>query len=328
MCGICGELRFDNTNISDVRKSNMLDSISDRGPDHTGRYEDKNIFLGHQRLSIIDISAKSNQPMEDEELIIVFNGVIFNYQELRTKLKEEGYKFISSGDTEVILKCYRHYGEDLVHHLDGVFSFSIFNKNSGQLFCARDRLGIKPFYYKHSSDSFSFASNTKALINKTENLPVNNESFITASTGRKILYFESDATNSDDPMALDDSYTDLTLDHASQGQRVIEAKYKQSQEVSMHRVFRVFLGNTSIFNKTGSGKKITVRQRIEKTHEMDVVIDARAAVFTDLLRWCARVTKDRKKREIILSTSATAPSRHRALKYIRRRRCHSFWNCC
>ena len=135
------------------------------------------------------------------------------------------------------------------------------------------------------------------------NFPVNNESFITASTGRKILYFESDATNSDDPMALDDSYTDLTLDHASQGQRVIEAKYKQSQEVSMHRVFRVFLGNTSIFNKTGSGKKITVRQRIEKTHEMDVVIDARAAVFTDLLRWCARVTKDRKKREIILSTS-------------------------
>lgn len=176
MCGICGELRFDNTNISDVRKSNMLDSISDRGPDHTGRYEDKNIFLGHQRLSIIDISVKSNQPMEDEELIIVFNGVIFNYQNLRTKLKAEGYKFISSGDTEVILKCYRHYGEDLVHHLDGVFSFSIFNKNSGQLFCARDRLGIKPFYYKYSSDSFSFASNTKALINKDENLSINNES--------------------------------------------------------------------------------------------------------------------------------------------------------
>ena len=176
MCGICGELRFDNTKISDVRKSKMLDSISDRGPDHTGIYQDKNLFLGHQRLSVIDTSNKSNQPMEDEDFIIVFNGVIFNYQNLRTKLKAEGYKFISSGDTEVILKCYRHYGEDLVHHLDGVFSFSIFNKNSGQLFCARDRLGIKPFYYKYSSDSFSFASNTKALINKDENLSIDNAS--------------------------------------------------------------------------------------------------------------------------------------------------------
>ena len=176
MCGICGELRFDNTKISDVRKSKMLDSISDRGPDHTGIYQDKNLFLGHQRLSVIDTSNKSNQPMEDEDFIIVFNGVIFNYKKLRKILINEGYTFISSGDTEVILKCFRHYGEDLVYHLDGVFSLSIFSKNTRQLFCARDRLGIKPFYYKYSPDSFSFASNTKALINENEDPSINNES--------------------------------------------------------------------------------------------------------------------------------------------------------
>ena len=176
MCGICGELRFDNTKISDVRKSIMLNSISDRGPDYRGEYQDKNIFLGHQRLSVIDISEKSNQPMEDEGLIIVFNGVIFNYKELRTILMDEGYKFSSDGDTEVILKSYKHFGEDLVYHLDGVFSFSIFNKDTRELFCVRDRLGIKPFYYIHTPDSFTFASNTKALLDKNEDLSIDNES--------------------------------------------------------------------------------------------------------------------------------------------------------
>ena len=148
-------------------------------------------------------------------------------------------------------------------------------------------IGQKDYGYRHAYRKF----------------PVNNESFVTSSTGRKILYFEADATNSDDPLALDDSLSDLTLEHASQGQRIIEAKYKQSNDVSMHRVFRVFLGNTSVYSLTGSGKKVSVRQRIEKTQEMNVVIDARAAVFTDLLRWCERVTRDMEKREIILSTS-------------------------
>ena len=105
----------------------MLESIASRGPDNTGQYKDDNIFLGHKRLSVIDISSKSNQPMEENNLVIVFNGVIFNYKELRNFLIKEGYKFSSDGDTEVILKCYEHYGEKLVHHLDGVFSFSIYD---------------------------------------------------------------------------------------------------------------------------------------------------------------------------------------------------------
>ena len=176
MCGICGEFRFDNIKINDVRSSHMMRAITPRGPDHTGEFQYRNIFLGHKRLSVIDISSKSNQPMEDDNLIIVFNGVIFNYKELRDQLTMKGYTFFSDGDTEVILKCYMHYGEDLVHHLDGVFSFSIYDKDTNELFCARDRLGIKPFYYNYSQDAFSFASNTKALIEYGDDLPINNES--------------------------------------------------------------------------------------------------------------------------------------------------------
>ncbi len=176
MCGICGELRFDNIKINDVTSHNMLEAIASRGPDNTGQYKNRNVFLGHKRLSIIDISSKSNQPMENDNLVIVFNGVIFNYKNIKDELTMKGYKFFSDGDTEVILKCYMHYGEELVHHLDGVFSFSIYDKNTGELFCARDRLGIKPFYYKHTEDAFSFASNTKALIEYKDDLSINNES--------------------------------------------------------------------------------------------------------------------------------------------------------
>ena len=84
MCGICGEFRFDNTKISNVRSNRMMRAITSRGPDHTGEFRAKNIFLGHKRLSVIDTSSKSNQPLEDDNLIIVFNGVIFNYKELRS----------------------------------------------------------------------------------------------------------------------------------------------------------------------------------------------------------------------------------------------------
>ena len=111
MCGICGEIRFDGNEISNIRADIMMDAISSRGPDNTGSYTDKNIFLGHKRLSVIDISSNSDQPMEDDDLIIVFNGVIFNYKKLRNTLSTEGYEFFSDGDTEVILKCYKHYGE-------------------------------------------------------------------------------------------------------------------------------------------------------------------------------------------------------------------------
>ena len=176
MCGICGEIRFDGTETSNTRADIMMNAISSRGPDNTGSYTDKNIFLGHKRLSVIDISSNSDQPMADDDLIIVFNGVIFNYKKLRNTLSMEGYEFFSDGDTEVILKCYKHYGEDMLNHLDGVFSFVIYDRNSREFFCARDRLGIKPFYYTYTKDAFAFSSNTKGFINDRKNFSINKKS--------------------------------------------------------------------------------------------------------------------------------------------------------
>ena len=106
MCGICGEIRFNKSEIDSVKAEYMLQSIKSRGPDHKGSYLHKNIFLGHRRLSIIDVSNKSNQPLIDKKLnlIVVFNGVIYNYKDLRKTLIKQGYEFFTEGDTEVILK--------------------------------------------------------------------------------------------------------------------------------------------------------------------------------------------------------------------------------
>jgi asparagine synthase (glutamine-hydrolysing) len=177
MCGICGEIRFNDTRVDESKMRHMMKSIAKRGPDHSDEYQHNNVYLGHRRLSIIDISSKSHQPMVDEKSkkAIVFNGVIYNYKEIRELLLKKGYIFSSDGDTEVILKSYDYYGEDCVKYLDGVFSFCIYDPNTKELFLARDRLGIKPLYYKLDSKYFAFASNTKALIGRNDS-EINHES--------------------------------------------------------------------------------------------------------------------------------------------------------
>jgi len=177
MCGICGEIRFKDTRVDKSKMRHMMKSIAKRGPDHSDEYQHNNVYLGHRRLSIIDISSKSHQPMVDEKSkkAIVFNGVIYNYKEIRELLLKKGYIFSSDGDTEVILKSYDYYGEDCVKYLDGVFSFCIYDPNTKELFLARDRLGIKPLYYKLDSKYFAFASNTKALIGRNDS-EINHES--------------------------------------------------------------------------------------------------------------------------------------------------------
>ena len=172
MCGICGEMRFDGDKPNQSKMHNMMDSIAKRGPDHRDEYRHGNIYLGHRRLSVIDISSKSNQPMMDAKSgrVIVFNGVIYNYKELRELLKKKGYRFSSDGDTEVILKSYDYYGRDCVKYLDGVFSFCIYDLERKDFFLARDRLGIKPLYYKINNEYFSFSSNTRALTRKDDNI--------------------------------------------------------------------------------------------------------------------------------------------------------------
>ena len=166
MCGICGEIRFDtqSPDVEAIRR--MMAKLERRGPDSGGEYVNGPVGLGHRRLSIIDLSARSNQPMVDEKLnlAIVFNGTIYNYPQLREELIKKGYEFFSSGDTEVIIKAYAEWGEQCVQHLHGMFAFAIWDKSKDRLFLARDRMGIKPLYYSQTESGFRFASNMQALL--------------------------------------------------------------------------------------------------------------------------------------------------------------------
>ena len=158
MCGICGVLKFDNSQFNDVKLTKLMNSIANRGNDSKGIYKEKNIFLGHHRLSIIDTSDKSNQPMKINDLVIIFNGVIYNYKNIRKNLITKGHVFNSSGDTEVIIRSYIEYGSKCVNYLDGVFSFAIYDTKKNNLFIARDRIGIKPLYYSLNQNVLRFSS--------------------------------------------------------------------------------------------------------------------------------------------------------------------------
>jgi asparagine synthase (glutamine-hydrolysing) len=180
MCGICGELTFRNS-ASPQRLERMLGPLQKRGPDAVGAFVHDKICLGHRRLSILDLAATSQQPMVDPVLglAIVFNGCIYNFRELRTELAAKGFQFFSSGDTEVILKAYAAWGSRCVDHFLGMFAFAIWERDSGRLVLARDRLGIKPLYYADTPTGFRFASTLPALLAAGE---------IDASIDRKALH--------------------------------------------------------------------------------------------------------------------------------------------
>ena len=170
MCGIGGELRLDGGEPDRALMGRMLRRLARRGPDHEGVWADGPLLFGHRRLSVIDLSDRSNQPMADPDLglTLVFNGAIYNYRELRRELLGKGYRFFSEGDTEVILKAYAEWGEQCVEHLIGMFAFAIWNTRTRSLFLARDRLGIKPLYYSRTARAFRFASNSQALLEATD----------------------------------------------------------------------------------------------------------------------------------------------------------------
>ena len=166
MCGICGSLHTDGTSPALDKITGMMSRLERRGPDDGGHYQDGPVAFGHRRLAIIDLSARSHQPMLDAELglAVVFNGTIYNYPQLRQQLQAQGYNFFSSGDTEVLLKAYHAWGSDCVKHLHGMFAFAIWDQRKRQLFLARDRMGIKPLYYSDQGNAFHFASTIPALL--------------------------------------------------------------------------------------------------------------------------------------------------------------------
>ena len=161
MCGINGIISK-NKNKETIIKD-MNNKIIHRGPNNEGIYTDDYIALGHRRLSIIDLTT-GNQPIynEDESILIVYNGEVFNYQELKNELSNYNYK--TNSDTEVLLHAYEEWGKDFVKKLRGMFSFCIYDKNKKELFLARDPFGIKPLYYYKKDDLFLFSSEIKAFL--------------------------------------------------------------------------------------------------------------------------------------------------------------------
>ena len=161
MCGIVGFISREENKGIIIKK--MADKIIHRGPDEEGYYIDENIALGHRRLSIIDLD-NGTQPMKNKELIVIFNGEIYNYKELRKELIKKNYKFNTNSDTEVLLHGYKEWGEDMPKKLRGMFAFAIWDRKKKRLFCARDHFGIKPLYYYKNKDIFMFASEIKSFL--------------------------------------------------------------------------------------------------------------------------------------------------------------------
>ena len=164
MCGIVGIIKKKNL-VSNEEIKSMLNKSIHRGPDAQGIYIDNNVGLGHNRLSILDLSSDGKQPMIwNNKYIITYNGEIYNYIELRKELKKYGYKFKTKTDTEVILAAYDKWGINCVNRFNGMWAFAIYDKEKNIIFCSRDRFGIKPFYYKYDKTQFIFASEIKQLI--------------------------------------------------------------------------------------------------------------------------------------------------------------------
>jgi len=179
MCGIAGIIQSDHSDYTNEHLKKMTDALSHRGPDGEGFWQSDNgnILLGHRRLSIIDLSDNASQPMHyADRFIILHNGEIYNYIELREELKKKNYAFRTQSDTEVILASYAEWKEKCLDHFDGMFSFAIWDRKEKELFAARDRFGEKPFFYFYDEEkkSFRFASEMKALwaggLQKSPNL--------------------------------------------------------------------------------------------------------------------------------------------------------------
>jgi asparagine synthase (glutamine-hydrolysing) len=163
MCGITGLISFRKERYSETLLWSMTDTMVHRGPDGGGVYVDDGVGFGHRRLSILDLSEAGKQPFIQDELIITFNGEIYNFRELKEQLGS-GFQYQSETDTEVILNAYRKYGIDCITSFNGMFAFALFDKKNQKAYLVRDRLGIKPLYYTQTNNELIFGSEVKAIL--------------------------------------------------------------------------------------------------------------------------------------------------------------------
>ena len=166
MCGIVGVIvKSEKGRVAFQNMSQALQSLNKRGPDHQGIFSKSNICFGHARLSIIDTSEAANQPFQDpsQRFTVIFNGEIYNFQQLKKQLEQLGFAFYTQSDTEVLLNLFIAYREKCVDHLNGFFSFAVYDAETKEVFVFRDRLGIKPLVYYEDEDKVIFASENKAI---------------------------------------------------------------------------------------------------------------------------------------------------------------------
>src|SRR5688572_32441985 len=166
MCGLVAMLGLHGRPADGAVIKRMARSIAHRGPDDSGLYLNHQVGFGFRRLSILDLSPAGHQPMrsDDGQLVIVFNGEIYNYLELRAELQAAGYRFRSTSDTEVLLTAYQHWGPDCLSRLNGMWAFVIHDQRRGVLFGARDRFGVKPLFAHRGKEYWLIASEAKALL--------------------------------------------------------------------------------------------------------------------------------------------------------------------
>ena len=176
MCGISGIINFNNKPVEETNIRVMMHKMKHRGPDDEGLFIDDTIGLGFVRLSILDLSPAGHQPMfsKDGQYVIVFNGEVYNYIEIREELKPK-YTFVTGTDTEVILAAYQEWGEECLNRFNGMFAMAIYNVKTKEIFTARDRFGIKPFYYYQDEERFLFASEIKSILPLISNKKPNND---------------------------------------------------------------------------------------------------------------------------------------------------------
>lgn len=183
MCGICGIIKFDNSAPEMEKIQMMMGVMKHRGPDDEGIFIEDNIGLGFVRLSILDLSPLGHQPMfshqpSSNRYVIVYNGEVYNYIELREELRAKGYTFRSNTDTEVVLNSYIEWGEDCLNKFNGMWAFAIYDRQSKEIFCARDRYGIKPFYYYKDDEQLIFASEIPPILSVLNKKPTANNQAI------------------------------------------------------------------------------------------------------------------------------------------------------
>ncbi len=194
MCGIAGIFKLKGEPVSNQEIKSMTDALIHRGPDGEGLFFDENLALGHRRLAILDVSPRGAQPMRSKDgiWVIVFNGCIYNFHELKLELQSKGHEFISTSDTEVIVEGLSEYGASFFSRLDGMFAIGAWNTQTRELYLSRDRFGVKPLYYFFNNGVLLFASEIKAFLkNSSFTVEVNCEALNEYFTFQNMFTFQT-----------------------------------------------------------------------------------------------------------------------------------------